>query len=226
MGAVALLSRADSWLPRRGRALVLVLIALASVPTSAASLLVDVGKAAHRDATSYVYDSLGQSDVLLDGDAGGTAADQLVRAHTLDDPSAAYIYDDPSNVARADARPGAYRSAPNTALSGTARARQLGSQGELAAGIDPTVVKTRIPSLTNSTRSGYRVPDELTDVSLREVKNVQRLGFTPQIQDFTYYASQNGLRFDLVVRRNTVLTRELDDIVNMTGSPINLVRML
>ena len=62
---------------------------------------------------------------------------------------------------------------PRKDTAGEARARQLGAQGELAAGIDPTV-ETRIPSLTKSTRAGYRVPDEMTDEDLREVNNVQR----------------------------------------------------
>ena len=82
----------------------------------------------------------------------------------------------------------------------------------------------RIPSDTGT--AAYRVPDRLTADVMTEVKNVRRLGFTSQVQDFNYYAVRTGRRFDLVVRQNTRLTRELDDIVNMTGSPVNLVRGL
>lgn len=71
-----------------------------------------------------------------------------------------------------------------------------------------------------------RVPDGLTAGVLTEVKNVRRLGYTSQLQDFSYYATQTGRRFDLVVRENTVLTQELQGVVDMTGSPINLIREL
>jgi hypothetical protein len=99
---------------------------------------------------------------------------------------------------------------------------RVGQQGLDALGI--TQNTTRIPSMTGT--AAYRVPDALSDVVLTEVKNVSRLGLTPQIQDFMYYATQTGRRFDLYVRQGTVLTRELEGVVNMTGSPINLIRAL
>src|SRR5262249_52429203 len=107
--------------------------------------------------------------------------------------------------------------------SGTALARRLGSEGEARASIDPKA-KVRIPSATNT--ASYRIPDALTDTTLTEVKNVGRQGLTSQIRDFMYYATKTGRRFDLIVRQNTVLTRELEDMINMTGSPINLIRGL
>lgn len=36
--------------------------------------------------------------------------------------------------------------------------------------------------------------------------DVSRLGLTPEIQDFMYYATQTGRRFDLYVRQGAVLS--------------------
>jgi Restriction endonuclease fold toxin 7 len=100
-------------------------------------------------------------------------------------------------------------------LSGTALARQLGTSGENLAGINQAA-KVRIPSLTNT--APYRIPDALTKTTLTEVKNVSYLPYTSQLQDFSYYATQTGRQFNLVVRANTVLSGPLEDIVNMVGS--------
>lgn len=108
-------------------------------------------------------------------------------------------------------------------LSGTALARHLGTSGEDLAGIDQAA-KVRIPSLTNS--AAYRIPDSLTETTLTEVKNVSYLSYTSQIQDFSYYATQTGRQFNLIVRADILLSGPLEDIVNMMGSPINLIRGL
>ncbi|MCP3881353.1 MAG: hypothetical protein GY701_23620 [Sulfitobacter sp.] len=166
-------------------------------------------------------------DVELDHASGFVYVGALNNAF-IHEPAAPAIVDSSvgslTRIGDSEMRPSPGSVAPGSTVSGTARARQLGVEGEVLAGIDPNVVKTRIPSLTGS--ANYRVPDALTDSVLTGVKNVQRLGYTSQIQDFSYYATQTGRQFDLVVRENTVLTRELQDIVNMTGSPINVIRGL
>jgi len=82
----------------------------------------------------------------------------------------------------------------------------------------------RIPSLTNT--AAYRIPDELTATTLREIKNVRTLGLTAQIQDFIAYAQETGRQFILEVRDNTVLTRGLQTLVDLPESPIQLLRTL
>ncbi len=47
---------------------------------------------------------------------------------------------------------------------------------------------------------------------LREVKNVARLSFTRQLQDFYQYAQLTGRTFNLVVRGNTVLSGPLQQL--------------
>jgi hypothetical protein len=77
--------------------------------------------------------------------------------------------------------------------------------GEDAAGI--VAKKTRIPSLTGT--ASYRLPDELTDLHLREVKNIQYLRKTNQVDDFLRYAQSKNLDFVVEVRQSTNITKEL-----------------
>jgi hypothetical protein len=107
------------------------------------------------------------------------------------------------------------------AEDGTALARQLGAEGERLSGID-AAAKVRIPSATGT--AAYRIPDALTETTLTEVKNVARLGYSNQLQDFAAYASGNGRALNLIVRQNTVLTRGLQDLVD--SGEINLIRSL
>src|SRR5262249_14112640 len=58
--------------------------------------------------------------------------------------------------------------------------QELGAIGEEAAGVAGS--KVRIPSLSGTAK--YRVPDQLTDTALTEVKNTARVSFTNQLRDF------------------------------------------
>jgi RHS repeat-associated protein len=93
-----------------------------------------------------------------------------------------------------------------------ALARRLGKEGEIAAGIIGR--KQRIYSEIFSTVSRYRVPDEVTEVSLREIKNVLRLSNTAQIREYFEYAQQSGRAFIIETRANTkmasILKREIE----------------
>jgi hypothetical protein len=60
---------------------------------------------------------------------------------------------------------------------------------------------------------GTRIPDGLTGTTLSEVKNVQSLSYTQQLQDFAAYSQQNGLRFDLYVRPDTQLSGPLQQAI-------------
>ena len=108
-------------------------------------------------------------------------------------------------------------------LTGIERSRILGMTGERLAGIVQKA-KVSIPSLTGTAKC--RIPDDLTETTLTEVKNVGYLRFTPQLQDYLYWVAENGKRFDLVVRENTVLSGELQRVIDAPGSLINLIRGL
>ncbi len=98
-------------------------------------------------------------------------------------------------------------AAEGVELTGTALARQLGSEGELAANILKNT--ERIPSLTGT--AAYRIPDVLSQEAgiIGEVKNVANLSYTNQLRDFAMYAQQNGYQFQLFVRPTTVLSGPL-----------------
>ena len=99
--------------------------------------------------------------------------------------------------------------------------QDLGKTGERAACIKKNT--TRIPSLNGT--ANYRIPDVLNPVQnlIGEVKNVQYLSMTPQLQDFLSYAQQNGYNFQLTVDANTYLS---SSVVNAVSSgAITLSRM-
>jgi RHS repeat-associated protein len=102
-----------------------------------------------------------------------------------------------------------------------AAVRQTGMEGENLAGISQSA-KVRIPSATGT--AAYRIPDELTDSTLTEVKNVQSLSYTSQLQDFYRYSVANGLNFQLVVRAGTTLSTPLESLTYSPG--VNLMRLL
>jgi hypothetical protein len=94
---------------------------------------------------------------------------------------------------------------------GTALARSLGQAGETAAGIIKNT--QRIPSATGT--ASYRVPDQLFPEQLiSEVKNVNYQGLTNQINDFLSYTQAQGIRFELIVRQNTVISKPLQELID------------
>ncbi len=86
----------------------------------------------------------------------------------------------------------------------------LGKLGEEAVGIENK--KSFIPSLTQT--ANYRVPEELTASSITEVKNVNRLSLTNQINDFLLYSQQNNLQFNLYTRTNTIISKPLQALID------------
>jgi RHS repeat-associated protein len=99
--------------------------------------------------------------------------------------------------------------------------RQLGQAGERCAGI--TGPKTRIPSLTGT--AAYRIPDELTLNTLREIKNVANLNrVTGQLQDFSLFAQQSQRQFTLEIRQNTVIAPTVDQYLQL--NQVNVIRSL
>jgi RHS repeat-associated protein len=99
-------------------------------------------------------------------------------------------------------------------------ARNLGKAGEKAACI--TKNTKRIPSLNNT--ANYRVPDVLDAENkiLGEVKNVQNLSMTAQLQDYLAFAQHNGYQFQLTVDINTSLSSSV--VNNVTSGAITLIQ--
>ncbi|MFF1531070.1 putative toxin [Cellulomonas sp. NPDC058312] len=108
----------------------------------------------------------------------------------------------------------------NTAVDGMAGVRAAGVAGKQAAGI--TKNTRRIPSLSG--KVAYRVPDELTNTTLGEAKNVARSSYTNQFRDVAAYAQREGLQLDLYVRQSTVVSQPVEDAVK--AGQINLIRSL
>lgn len=102
--------------------------------------------------------------------------------------------------------------APNFG-AGIRAARAAGLAGEQAAGIVRNT--RRIDSLTGTAK--FRVPDALSSTTLTEVKNVRSLSLTSQIRDFSAFARQEGLAFELVVRPNTRLSGPLRQAIQSEG---------
>lgn len=94
---------------------------------------------------------------------------------------------------------------------------RIGQRGEELAGI--TGPKTRIPSATGTAR--FRVPDELTPTTLREVKNVQRLQTGGragnQLRDFSAFGRQTGRQCVLCVRQGTQISPQSQQVLNDLG---------
>lgn len=60
----------------------------------------------------------------------------------------------------------------------------------------------------------YRIPDELTNTALTEVKNAGSLSYTNQLRDFYWYANSTGRSFNLIVRTNTIWGSRLQAMVD------------
>jgi RHS repeat-associated protein len=86
----------------------------------------------------------------------------------------------------------------------------IGQAGEEAVGIAANSAKVaiRIPESTT-----IRYPDLLTATTIEEVKNVARLSFTQQLQDYLAFAQATDRTFVLYVRPTTRLTGPLQDAV-------------
>ena len=60
-----------------------------------------------------------------------------------------------------------------------------------------------------------RFPDGLTVTTLSEVKNVAKLSYTKQLQDYAQYAASHNLGFNLYTRPNTVLSPPLLNAIDL-----------
>ena len=91
----------------------------------------------------------------------------------------------------------------------------LASFNYLSQDAHPIPVPT--PDLAELLPANYRIPDILDHAEqvIGDVKNVARLSFTAQLQDYLYYALSRGYDFQLGVRANTELSpvlQALDDL--------------
>jgi RHS repeat-associated protein len=93
--------------------------------------------------------------------------------------------------------------ANNPSIRGGIGPVQLGQAGEEAVGLNGPRIAIEINGRT-------RIPDQIANNVLTEVKNVQNLSYTQQLRDYADYAQQNALKFELYTRSSTQLSGPLD----------------
>ena len=86
---------------------------------------------------------------------------------------------------------------------------RIGRGGEEAVGIKPSVPKASVRMLDGTNR----YPDIFTPEVIGEVKNVAKLSFTQQLQDYAAFAQATGRKFHLYVRPTTKLTGPLNEAI-------------
>ena len=91
------------------------------------------------------------------------------------------------------------QSVADTATAGTPY--EIGRAGEDLAGIDQNA-KTSI-----EINGRTRIPDNLSETALTEVKNVKYISNTLQLRDYADYAHANGLSLELYVRPTTRIAK-------------------
>lgn len=101
-----------------------------------------------------------------------------------------------------------------------AGSRAAGNAGEQAAGIVKNTTHIKIPGDVR----GYRIPDELNDSVIGEVKNVSSLSYTSQLRAYSAFAQSKNLTFNLYVRGSTMLSGPLQETID--SGVINLIRNL
>ena len=93
----------------------------------------------------------------------------------------------------------------NVHAATTGSPNSMGKAGERMAGIDPSAKRAiRI-------NGRVRIPDELTQTTLKEVKNVKYVSNTLQLRDFADYAKITGRTLELWVRPTTKIAKTVID---------------
>jgi len=102
--------------------------------------------------------------------------------------------------------------AAKAAVTGVVKtAGQLGREGEAAVRAANNIGDKTVIDVAGRTR----IPDGLVPgISISEVKNVGSLSFTQQLRDYSSFAQQNGLRFDLYTRPSTTMSGPLLDAID------------
>ncbi len=102
------------------------------------------------------------------------------------------------------------------------KVRWIGKIGEQMSKWPKNTV--RIDSSTRSAK--YRIPDYLNfdKKVLGEVKNVKRLSFTKQIEDFMLYSEKNGLTFIIKVRKTTQFSPKLKTLIDAGRIAISYIK--
>jgi len=97
-------------------------------------------------------------------------------------------------------------------LAGTDLARAVGKEGEELAGIVKNT--EHIDSLAGDAK--YRIPDILDRDAkiIGDVKNVKELSYRSQLESFYKYAKEKGLKFVLIIRRDTKLSSPLQEMAD------------
>jgi hypothetical protein len=88
---------------------------------------------------------------------------------------------------------------------------EAGRAAEAAVGIPANAPK---PSIRIPGSGIWRFPDQLTEKTLEEVKNVKYLALTQQIRDYLAYAQANQLTFILHVHPETKYSGPLQYLID------------
>ena len=104
-----------------------------------------------------------------------------------------------------------YNSVTGASAATMEAVRRLGALGERLAGIIKNT--TRIPSATGT--ANYRIPDVLDSANkiIGEVKYVNSLSFTAQLEDFYRYSKEMGYQFILYIKPETKLSSTLKGLI-------------
>jgi hypothetical protein len=90
-------------------------------------------------------------------------------------------------------------------------AREMGAAGEKILDALGYTKNKRAVEIFKRTR----IPDVLTEEVVGEVENVRFKALTQQLRDYIAIAEDRVSRFELIVRRETALSRELQKLVDM-----------
>lgn len=103
-----------------------------------------------------------------------------------------------------------------------ANAERGGQFANQVHGIVGTVQNTERILQGQATGAAYRIPDMLSHIDkvLGEIKGVQNLSNTGQLRDFIGFAKETGYSFNLYVKPDTTLTKELIKNLKSVGAKV------
>ena len=106
---------------------------------------------------------------------------------------------------------GGHDAQASTSSSKVPSPNDIGKAGEEAVRAEYNIgsqIKTKI-----EVNERTRIPDGLTDTVLSEVKNTKKQSYTQQLKDFADFAQQTDRRFDLYMRGDVIVSKQLLDAI-------------
>ncbi len=106
---------------------------------------------------------------------------------------------------------GGHDAQASTSSSKVPSPNDIGKAGEEAVRAEYNIgsqIKTKI-----EVNERTRIPDGLTDTVLSEVKNTKKQSYTQQLKDFADFTQQTDRRFDLYMRGDVIVSKQLLDAI-------------